>query len=148
LQARGHTVRLMAPKLVTPYRMSGKRSKNDAADAAAICEAVQRPDMRLEPIKSEEQQSRPMVHRARQGLVEQRTATIHRIRGLLGEFGTALPLKAEVERRAARAPPLRRDPAQTFATGDSAANSAAPLAFHAAIAVAISSVSKIALCSR
>lgn len=28
----GHTVRLMAPKFVTPYRMSGKRGKNDAAD--------------------------------------------------------------------------------------------------------------------
>ena len=38
--AHGHTVRLMAPKLVTPYRMSGKRGKNDAADAAAICEAL------------------------------------------------------------------------------------------------------------
>ena len=42
-QAHGHTVRLMAPKLVTPYRKSGKRGKNDAADAAAICEAVERP---------------------------------------------------------------------------------------------------------
>ena len=41
-QAHGHTVRLMAPKLVTPYRMTGKRGKNDAADAAANCEAVQR----------------------------------------------------------------------------------------------------------
>jgi transposase len=39
----GHTVKLMAPKFVTPYRMSGKRGKNDAADAAAICEAVTRP---------------------------------------------------------------------------------------------------------
>ena len=37
------------------------------ADAAAICEAVQRPTMRFVPIKSEEQQSRLMVHRARQG---------------------------------------------------------------------------------
>jgi transposase len=35
----------MAPKFVAPYRMSGKRGKNDAADAAAICEAVQRPHM-------------------------------------------------------------------------------------------------------
>ena len=36
----GHTVRLMAPKFVIPYRLSGRRGKNDAADAAAICEAV------------------------------------------------------------------------------------------------------------
>ena len=57
-QAHGHTVKLMAPKLVAPYRMSGKQGKNDAADAAAICEAVQRSTMRFVPIKSEEQQSR------------------------------------------------------------------------------------------
>ena len=100
-QAHGHTVRLIAPKLVTPYRMSGKRGKNDAADAAAICEAVQRPNMRFVPIKSEEQQSRLMVHRARQGFVQQRTATLNRIRGLLSEFGIVLPLKAEVVRRQA-----------------------------------------------
>jgi transposase len=99
--AHGHTVRLMAPKLVTPYRMSGKRGKNDAADAAAICEAVTRPNMRFVPIKTEEQQSRLMVHRARQGFVEQRTATLNRIRGLLAELGIVLPLKAEVVRREA-----------------------------------------------
>ena len=50
----------MAPKFVAPYRMSGKRGKNDAADAAAICEAVQRPNMRFVPVKSEEQQARLM----------------------------------------------------------------------------------------
>ena len=47
----GHTVRLMAPKFVVPYRLSGKRGKNDACDAAAICEAVQRPHMRFVPVK-------------------------------------------------------------------------------------------------
>ncbi len=97
----GHTVKLMAPKLVAPYRMSGKRGKNDAADAAAICEAVQRPNMRFVPIKSADQQSRLMVHRARQGFVSERTATINRIRGLLAEFGVVLPQKAEVIRREA-----------------------------------------------
>lgn len=99
--AHGHTVKLMAPKLVTPYRMSGKRGKNDAADAAAICEAVQRPQMRFVPVKTLEQQSRLMVHRARQGYVVARTATINRIRGLLCEFGIVLPQKAEVVRREA-----------------------------------------------
>jgi len=100
-EALGHTVRLIAPKFVTPYRMSGKRGKNDAADAAAICEAVQRPHMRFVPAKSLEQQSRLMVHRARQGFVEQRTATLNRIRGLLSEFGIVLPLKAATVRRKA-----------------------------------------------
>jgi transposase len=97
----GHTVKLMAPKLVTPYRMSGKRGKTDAADAAAICEAVQRPNMRFVPVKTVEQQSRLMVHRTRQGFVESRTAIINRIRGLLAEFGIVLPQKAQVVRREA-----------------------------------------------
>jgi transposase len=101
-QAHGHSVRLMAPKLVTPYRMSGKRGKNDAADAAAICEAVARPNMRFVPVKSEDQQSRLMVHRARQGYVAARTACLNRIRGLLSEFGHVLPLKADVVRAQAR----------------------------------------------
>ena len=100
--AHGHTAKLMAPKLVAPYRMSGKRGKNDAADAAAICEAVQRPNMRFVPVKTEQQQSQLMVHRARQGFVAARTACINRIRGLLAEFGIVLPLKAEVVRREAR----------------------------------------------
>ncbi len=97
----GHTVRLMAPKFVTPYRMSGKRGKNDAADAAAIAEAVTRPNMRFVPVKDIEQQSRLFVHRARQGYVEQRTALINRIRGLLSELGIVLPLKAATVRREA-----------------------------------------------
>ena len=97
----GHTVRLMAPKFVVPYRLSGKRGKNDAADAAAICEAVTRPNMRFVPVKTLEQQGQLAVHRARQGFVEQRTATLNRIRGLLAEFGVVLPLKAAVVRREA-----------------------------------------------
>jgi transposase len=102
-QAQGHTVKLMAPKFVAPYRLSGKRGKNDAADAAAICEAVQRPNMRFVPVKSPEQQGQLMVHRARQGYVEARTATLNRIRGLLSEVGIVLPLKAETVRREAMA---------------------------------------------
>jgi transposase len=97
----GHTVRLIAPKFVVPYRMSGKRGKNDAADAAAICEALTRPNMRFVPVKSIEQQSQLFVHRARQGYVEQRTALINRIRGLLSELGIVLPLKAASVRREA-----------------------------------------------
>jgi transposase len=99
----GHTVRLMAPKFVSPYRLSGKQGKNDATDAAAICEAVQRPNMRFVPIKSLEQQSQLGVHRVRQGFVEQRTATINRIRGLLSEFGVVLPLRASTVRKQAMA---------------------------------------------
>ena len=81
----GHSVKLMSPVFVVPYR---KGSKNDGNDAEAICEAVTRPNMRFVPIKSAEQQAILTLHRVRQGFVEERTATILRIRGLMGEFGT------------------------------------------------------------
>jgi len=95
----GHTVRLMAPKFVAPYRMSGRRGKNDAADAAAICEAVTRPKMRFVPIKEEHQQVILALHRTRQGFVEERTATYNRLRGLLSELGIVLPQKVTSLRR-------------------------------------------------
>jgi transposase len=95
--ACGHTVKLMAAKFVTPYRKSGK---NDGNDAEAICEAVSRPNMRFVPVKSLEQQFDLTLHRVRQGFVEERTATLNRLRGLLAEFGHVLPLRAiEVHRR-------------------------------------------------
>ena len=95
----GHTVKLMAPKFVTPYRMSGRRGKNDAADAAAICEAVRRPHMRFVPIKEEHQQIILSLHRTRQGFVEERTATYNRLRGLISEFGIVCPQKVANLRR-------------------------------------------------
>ncbi|MDR8052899.1 IS110 family transposase [Burkholderia cenocepacia] len=94
-QEYGHKAKLMAPKLVAPYRMSGKRGKNDAADAAAICEAVTRPSMRFVPLKDEHQQATLCLHRTRQGFVEERTATYNRLRGLLSEFGVVLPQSPE-----------------------------------------------------
>lgn len=103
LTALGHTPKLIAPKFVTPYRMSGKRGKNDAADAAAICEAATRPKMRFVPIKTVDQQGTLCVHRVRQGFIEERTATINRARGLLSEFGVVLPLNANTVRRQAAA---------------------------------------------
>src|SRR4249920_3360427 len=84
LQALGHTVRLMPPSYVKAYL---KRSKNDANDAAAICEAVTRPSMRFVPIKSEQQQSGLMLHRSRQLLVRQRTMLSNAIRGHMAELG-------------------------------------------------------------
>lgn len=95
----GHTVKLVAPKFVTPYRLSGKRGKNDAADAAAICEAVTRPHMRFVPVKEEHQQVILCLHRTRQGFVEERTATYNRLRGLIAEFGIVLPQQVTCLRR-------------------------------------------------
>jgi transposase len=88
LQELGHTVRLMAPQFVKPYV---KTNKNDAADAEAICEAVNRPNMRFVPIKNVEQQAVLALHRVRQGFVKARTAQANQIRGLLAEFGLVIP---------------------------------------------------------
>ena len=80
----GHEVRLIPPVYVKAYV---KRSKNDAADAAAICEAVTRPSMRFVPIKSEEQQAALAVHRARDLLMRQRTQLTNALRAHLAELG-------------------------------------------------------------
>jgi transposase len=84
----GHTVRLMAPQFVRPYR---KNPKNDGNDAEAICEAVSRPNMRFVPVKSAAQQAVLTVHRARELLVGDRTALVNQIRGLLAEYGIVVP---------------------------------------------------------
>jgi transposase len=100
-QGLGHTVKLMAPRFVAPYRKSGK---NDGNDAEAVCEAVTRPSMRFVPVKSVEQQALLTLHRVRQGFVVERTANINRLRGLLSEFGVVLPLgSVTVRRQAAQA---------------------------------------------
>ena len=80
----GHDVKLMPAAYVKPYV---KRQKNDAADAEAICEAVQRPTMRFVPVKSEEQQGVLMLHRARELLVRQKTMLINALRAHLAELG-------------------------------------------------------------
>ena len=85
----GHEVRLMPPHYVKPYV---KRNKNDAADAAAICEAVTRPTMRFVAVKSAEQQSVLMLHRTRELLVRQRTMLINAIRAHMAEFGIVAPV--------------------------------------------------------
>jgi transposase len=85
LIALGHDARIMAPAHVKPYVKQGRKS--DAADAAAICEAVSRPHMRFVPIKSAEQQGILVLHRTRDLLVRQRTMLINALRGHLSEFG-------------------------------------------------------------
>ena len=114
LQALGHEVRLMPPSYVKPYV---KRNKNDAADAAAICEAVRRPTMRFVATKSAEQQSVLMLHRSRELLVRQRTMLVNAIRGHMAEFGivarVGLPRVKELlaviaDREDDRIPPLAR----------------------------------------
>jgi transposase len=84
LIALGHEARLMPPNYVKAYV---KRNKHDVADAEAICEAVRRPSMRFVPLKTVEQQSALMMHRARDLLIRQRTMLVNALRGHLAEFG-------------------------------------------------------------
>ena len=84
LRAMGHEVVLIAPIYVKPYL---KRGKNDANDAAAICEAMSRPEMRFVPVKSADQQAVLMLHKTRELMVKQRTMAVNALRGHLSEFG-------------------------------------------------------------
>jgi transposase len=96
LQKLGHTVKLMAPQFVKPYV---KGNKNDANDAEAICEAVSRPTMRFVAIKTIEQQDIQSVHRIRTILIQQRTAKVNHIRGLLAEYGIVVERRIEKLRK-------------------------------------------------
>ena len=87
-KAHGHDVKMIAPQFVKPYV---KSNKNDAVDAEAICEAVQRPGMRFVPGKSIEQQDQQSLHRIRSQVVARRTAQSNQIRGLLLEYGVTIP---------------------------------------------------------
>lgn len=97
LQAHGLVVKLIAPQFVKPYV---KSNKNDANDAAAICEAMGRPHMRFVAVKSVEQQDIQAVHRIRAGLIDQRKAKANQIRGLTSEYGVIAPKELLHLRRA------------------------------------------------
>lgn len=87
----GHEVKLISPNYVRPYV---KRNRNDERDAAAIAEAVTRPGMNFVAVKEVWQQDILMIHRIRERLVKQRTALMNEIRGLLHEYGIAIPIGA------------------------------------------------------
>src|SRR6202171_2421291 len=89
LTGLGHSVKLIAPEAVKPFVKKGKKS--DAADAAAICEAASRPDLKFVPAKSLEQQGILALHSARSLLVKQQTMLANAMRGLATEFGLTVP---------------------------------------------------------
>ena len=90
-ERHGHTVKIIAPQYVKPFV---RRQKNDSNDAEAICTAVQQPNMRFVPKKTLEQQDIQALHRARQRLVNHRTALISQMRGLLLDRGIAIGVAA------------------------------------------------------
>lgn len=91
LRTLGLDARLISAEFTAAYRMQGPGGKNDANDAAAICEAASRPRMRFVPVKTTQQQGLMTLHRLREGIKRDRTACINRIRGLLAEFGLVFP---------------------------------------------------------
>jgi transposase len=107
LQGLGHEVRLVPPAYVKGYV---KRGKNDAVDAAAICEAASRPSMHFVPVKSVGQQAMLTPHRVREMLVKQRTMLINTLRSQLSEFGVIAPTGGEGLTRLVA---LLRDPEET-----------------------------------
>jgi transposase len=97
-EALGHTVRVISPQYVKPF--SRQRQKNDGNDAEAICVAGRQPHMQFVPKKSVEQQDIQALHRARQRLVNHRTAVVSQIRGLLLDRGFAIAVSIGRARRA------------------------------------------------
>src|SRR6185369_8075805 len=89
LTGLGHTVKLLAAEAIKPFVKKGK--KNDAADAAAICEAASRPDAQFVPAKTVAQQGILALHTVRSLLVKQQTMLANAIRGLATEFGHVVP---------------------------------------------------------
>jgi transposase len=114
LVAMGHEVRLLPPTAVKPLVKRGK--KNDAADAAAICEALDRPGIHPVPIKSETQQGVLSLHAVRDQLVAERTGLICALRAHFAEHGVVVPLgKAKIKELEAHVADLPRHVAAAVA---------------------------------
>lgn len=86
-EALGHQVKIISPQYVKPFV---RRQKNDGNDAEAICAAARQPHIPFVPKKSVEQQDIQALHRARQRMVNHRTAVVSQIRGLLLDRGFAI----------------------------------------------------------
>ena len=86
IEALGHRVKIISPQYVKPFV---RRQKNDGNDAEAICTAARQPHIPLVPKKTVEQQDIQALHRARQRMVNHRTAVVSQIRGLLLDRGFA-----------------------------------------------------------
>jgi len=87
-QAQGHRVRLLPARDVRPYV---RRNKTDRADAAGLLEAARCGQIDAVPVKTPRQQGLQALHRVREQFKAQRTATINLVRGVLREYGIALP---------------------------------------------------------
>ena len=84
----GHQVKIIPAIAVAPFRQGHKTDKNDAL---AVAEAANRPNIKVAPMKTIEQQAMQSVQRSRELIIQERTATSNHIRGLLLEFGIVIP---------------------------------------------------------
>ena len=84
----GHEIKIIPAKAVTPFRQG---HKTDSNDALAVAEAARRPNIKLSPLKSIDQQGLQSVQRSRELLVQNLTALSNHVRGLLMEFGIVMP---------------------------------------------------------
>jgi transposase len=87
-QRYGHQVKIIPAKAVFPFRQGHKTDENDAL---AVAEAARRPNVKLAPLKTVEQQGMQAVQRSRELLVHERVSLSNHIRGLLMEFGIVIP---------------------------------------------------------
>ena len=96
-EALGHRVKIISPQYVKPFV---RRQKNDGNDAEAICTAARQPHIPSVPRKTVEQQDIQALHRARQRMVNHRTAVVSQVRGLLLDRGFAIGKSITRARRA------------------------------------------------
>ncbi len=87
-QRHGHQVKIIPAKVVAPFRQGHKTDQNDAL---AVAEAARRPNVKLAPLKTVEQQGMQAIQRSRELLVHERVALSNHLRGLLMEFGIVIP---------------------------------------------------------
>jgi transposase len=93
LIARGFEVVLLPPHYVRPYR---RRNKTDRSDCEALLEAARCGGIHPVSVKTEDQQALMALHRVRSQWLGTRTARINTMRGLLREFGVAVPLGSKL----------------------------------------------------
>jgi transposase len=89
----GHTVRLLPAHYVKAYV---RRNKTDQADAAALIEAARCVEIREVPVKTVEAQQIQSLHRLRSQWISTRQRYVNTLRGILREFGFAIPLGVSV----------------------------------------------------
>ena len=87
-QRHGHQVKIIPAKAVFPFRQGHKTDENDAL---AVAEAARRPNVKLAPLKTVEQQGMQAIQRSRELLVHERVSLSNHLRGLLMEFGIVIP---------------------------------------------------------